>query len=382
MVDMMNNVAPAAPVASAPVDLSNDGVNSAKDIFAEFERKLGYSQDEQMDDLSKAKKYEDKSVEDLYGEFNGEKTGEELVDGAKEGENVQQTQQTEEKPSDEFKYEFKGKVGSQEKELAFNNKQELDNWIKKGYVADVLYTKNKELQQQVAEAQQYKEGHEFAQRFDKMVAENPQKVLEAIIEDMDEGVLSQWLIEKAEHLSRDPKEREYERRLKEAEMIKQQMAEMRAEREQIEQQRVQSAQEADRYAVQTWGESILGKVKTSLPEEHYPIMEDVLRSSLLEGKHMQANGEVVTIKTLDKIFARRAKPLIDLIKARGVNQSTVNAKVGETIAGKKQDGLSRIQQATSSAQRSSKPPMEDANISKMFDSLIDGVSAGRYKMRQ
>lgn len=382
MADMMNNVAPAAPVTSAPVDLSNDGVNSAKDIFAEFERKLGYSQDEQMDDLSKAKKYEEKSVEDLYGEFNGEKTGEELVDGAKDGENLQQTEQAEEKPAEEFKYEFKGKVGSQEKELAFNNKQELDNWIKKGYVADVLYTKNKELQQQVADAQQYKEGHEFAQRFDKMVAENPQKVLEAIIEDMDESVLSQWLIEKAEHLSRDPKEREYERKLKEAEMIKQQMAEMRAEREQIEQQRIQSAQEADRYAVQTWGESILGKVKTSLPEEHYPIMEDVLRSSLLEGKHMQANGEVVTIKTLDKIFARRAKPLIDLIKARGVNQSTVNAKVGETIAGKKQDGLSRIQQATSSAQRSSKPPSEDANISKMFDQLIDGVSTGRYKMRQ
>lgn len=368
---------------------NNSGIMTPDEIFAEFERKIGLSDDSQMNDFSRAKKYEDKSIEDMYASLENQtqneqenETQESQDNSEADTQNSEGIEESQETVEPEFKpYTFTGKVGNQDKTIQFNTPEQLNRAIQKAVVAEKVYKDYKALKQNV---DTYKEGYEFSQRFDTLVSKEPAKLLNAITEEMGEDALKQWILQKAEYLARPAQEREIERKLAEAEELRQQMEEMKQEREMIKQQRLQSAQEADKHVVKAWGEGLLSKIATRFPEQYHGIFEKELRSTLLEGRHRRSSGETITIKTLDSIFARNVKPIIELIAAKKVDNKTINREVGKAIQSKKQDGLGRVQQAARSMQASNqtKRPAGDVDIGQLFDSLISGAERGQVKMRQ
>jgi len=392
----VNTTAPAAPAPAAapsmpstPMASNAPGVMTPDDIFAEFSRKIGLQEDENMDDLSQARRYEDTSAQDLYDRYNSKdkETVEEeeasqtnqMLDGETE-ENIMDPVETEadDKP---FEYKFKGKIGNQDKEFTFKSQEHLNKALTKAFVADKVYERYQSLKSEFDQAQEH---IKFSKEFDEMVGKDPTHVLEAIVEDMDEKVLEQWLLTKAEELSRDPKQRTLEKRLKHAEMLEKKFEEMERQREELSQQRVRSAQEADNHVVAAWREGVLARAQSRIPEQHHAIVKDVLQSTLLEGSQRRKNNETVSVKTLDAIFTRRMRPILELIKAREADPKTVQREVGRAIENKKQEGLSRVQQATQSLQGRTQTRRKsdgDEDISGMFDDLINQAGRGRLKMR-
>jgi hypothetical protein len=382
--------APAPQTAPAPAPMQTnsfkqpDGVYTPEDIFTEFSQKLGLGSDLEQD-FSNTKQYDDRSIQDLYdqmGEPKQENSGE--TENSEDSSNMQGTELKPEQvqPEKDFSYEYNGKIGDEEKQIQFKNKEQLDRAISKALVADKIYKQHKELQARIPELEA---SHAYAQRIDEMIEKEPLNLLDTIMEDMDEETVKDWLIAKADHYSRPSKEREIERKLKHADLLQRKLEAVEQREAELEQRRIESAREADRHTVQSWGDGLMSKVRTRIPEEYFPMMKDVLQSTLLEGKNRRNNNENVTIKTLDSIFARRAKPIIELIglAKKSASGKTVQAEVGRAIDSKKQDGLNRIQQATSSMnqKQAGTKPNREFNVSEVFDDLIEGVGTGRYRMR-
>lgn len=386
--------APAPQTAPAPAPTQTnsfkqpDGVFTPDDIFSEFSKKLGLDSD-MTQDFSNTKKYEDRSIQDLYDQMGEPQNDQNQQENNGETENPDhtnmqgiqsETQQPE--PEKDFAYEYSGKIGDEEKQIQFKSKEQLDRAITKALVADKIYKQYKEIQAKIPDLEA---SHAYAQRIDEMIEKEPLTLLDTIMEDIDEEMVKEWLIQKAEHYSRPQKDREIERKLKQAELLERKMAAIEQREKELEQKRIESAREADRHTVQAWGDGLMAKVRTRIPEEYFPMMKDVLQSTLLEGKNRRNNNETVTIKTLDSIFARRAKPIIELIsmaKKSGTGK-TIQAEVGRAIDSKKQEGLARVQQAASGLQQkqAGTKPNRDFNVSEVFDDLIQGVGSGRYRMK-
>ena len=264
---MPNEPTPAAAPASAPstssapAPLSNDGVNSVDDIFADFSRSVGLDPASQGNSLENSKKYEERSVQDLYDDLDSKpeegKDGEPSTDATQQTD-TNNTDQIVADASKPFEYEFKTTIGDQETAINFKSKEQLDAALKKAVVADKIYDRYKK---QGEELKTYKASHEFAQRFDELMEKSPTAILDSILEDMSEADQSKYLIAKAEYLSIDPRQREFDKRMKEAEATKAQLAHITAEQERLQQQRVKASQEADNHVVQSWGEGLMAKAQ-------------------------------------------------------------------------------------------------------------------------
>lgn len=382
--------APAPQTSSAPVRSSGikqpEGVYTPEDIFSEFSRKIGLESDISQD-FSNAKKYEDKSIQDLYdhmGDSGDEPPAATEKPAAQESDpRLPGTLDESEAAADkEFAYEYTGKIGDEEKQIQFKSREQIDRAITKALVAEKIYKQHKELQARIPDLEA---SHAYAQRIDEMIEKEPLTLLDTIMEDLDDETVKDWLIAKADHYSRPVKDREIDRKLRQADILQKKLDALEQREAQLEQRRTESAAEADRHTVQSWGDGLMAKVRTRIPEEYFPVMKDILQSSLMEGRQRRDAKEAVTIKTLDSIFARRAKPIIELINAakKAGSGKTIQAEVGRAIDSKKQEGLNRVQQAAASMgqrQQATKPNKE-FSVSEVFDDLISGVGTGRYRMR-
>jgi hypothetical protein len=395
MADMVNSApaaAPAAPApAAAPAPSSSgfkqpEGAHSAHDIFSEFEQKLGWKE-EQGPDFSDAREWKDGNIEEMienYGKEEVDPTTGETPDREPQVDmdgNPAETQQTEE-DSDKFEYDFEDEIGGKQHKIQFKSKEQLNTAIKKAIVADRLYKQTKELK---AEIESYTQDREFARNMDDYLENRPMELLDMVIEDLPEEDVKNWLLAKAEWYGQDQEVRRQAQIQKENELLRRKLAAIEESEQRIAESRRQAAMEADRHVVQAWGSGVLSKMKSRIPEQYHGMVEKELRSTLLEARHRQSQNENVDVKTLDKIFTRNMRPLLELIQEKA-SKRVVDSEVGRVLNEKKQQNLARVQSAASQAMsRGNQTPRMskelEENPAKIFDYLIEGIDKGKYRLK-
>lgn len=397
---MPENVAPAPAPSSAPtVNIAPpppssgfkqpEGAHSAHDIFKEFENSLGWK-DEQAPDFKDARSWKDGTIDDLIGDNSNnedptvgpdpekEKTPQEDEFGnVIEPEDKEKTDQ-----DDEFSYDFEDEIGGKEHKIQFKSREQLNTAIKKAVVADRLYKENKDLK---ANIQSYDEDRSFARNMDDYLENRPFELMDMVIEDLPEEEIKNWLIQKAEWYGQDQEVRRQARVAKENEMLRKKIEAIEQAETRAKEQRSQLALEADRHVVKSWGAGILTKMKSRIPDTYHGIVEKELRNTLIEARHLQNQNVNVDVKTLDKIFQRNMRPMLDLISEK-TNTKVVDREVGRVLNEKKQQNLTRVQAVASQAmssrnQMNSRQKELEDNPIKAFDYLIEGIDQGKFRMK-
>jgi len=354
---------------------------SPDEIFREFESKL----EEQAPDFSKARKYDDRTPDEILSaldENDGNLPPEEPEDNIDPTTGVSPEMDEAATPTDEFKFEFEGEVGGKNYKINFKSQEQINNAIKKAIVADQLYQKTRTLESQVQEMGQYKE---FSDQMDHYLENDPKGLMDLIIEDLPEEDVKEWLIAKAEWYGQDQEIRKQAMIAKENELLRRKIAAIEEADKKLDEKRRMAAVEADKHVLQSWGSGVMSKMKSRIPDSYHGIIERELNNSVLEAKYMQSSGQDVNVKTLDRIFARNMRPILELIQEKS-NDRIVNTQVAKIVQDKKNQNLARVQGAATQAQskvnRSSTLSKEiDENPAKMFDLLLKGMDEGRIRMK-
>jgi hypothetical protein len=383
-------VSTSAPAPSAPSSSGfqqPEGAHSASEIFRQFEEQVGMS-DEKGPDFKDARQWKDGDVNDLlsFGEEVDPTTGKAPAREDQMPSNEDGTDGLYQDPTElddnSIDYTFEGKLGDKDHKIQFKTREQLDLAIKKAIVSDRLYKDNKTLR---TEMESYKQDREYARNMDDYLENRPMELMDMIMEDLPEEHVKDWLLQKAEWYGQDQEIRRQAQVQKENELLRRKLAAIEEGEARLQQQRQQTALEADKYVVQSWGSGTLSKLQSRIPEQYHGIVEKELRSTLLEARHRQQNNENVDIKMLDRIFARNMKPLMDLIGAK-TNQSAVDREVGRAMDAKRQQNLTRVQTAASQAMsRTQQTPNRnkelEENPAKIFDMMIQGIEQGRFKLK-
>lgn len=373
--------APVSAPTSTPAFKQPEGAMSPDEIFREFEAQL----EEKAPDFSQARKYDDRTPEEILNAFDDPSQSEE-----QEVEQVDPTtgpsadeQAMEPKDSEsEFAYEFEGDVGGKNYKINFKSPEQINNAIKKAIVADQLYKKTQTLETQLQEMAPYKE---FSDQMDHYLENDPKGLMDLIIEDLPEEDVKEWLIAKAEWYGQDKEVRRQAMLEKENELLRRKFQAIEEADKRLEEKRRMAAVEADKHVLQSWGSGVMSKMKARIPESYHGIIERELNNSVLEAKYLQNSGQDVNVKTLDRIFARNMRPILELIQEKS-NTKTVNSQVAKIVQEKKNQNLARVQGAASQAQsrvnQTSKLRSEvEENPTKMFDLLLKGMEEGRIRMK-
>lgn len=377
----MADVNAPAPVSAPAPGLNPDAVNSSHDIFAELDRKMGLS-DEPTQDFSQTKKMEERpgTVEDLMGLGGDEEGAPEATSTPDESTSTDESVATEEPAAPAVNYKFKGKVGDKEYAFDVNSPEHMDRIIRKAIASDAVWKDHQKLR---VEAEELRNHKAYLDRFESMLENSPEEVLHTIADEMGEEKLKEWLISKANDLSQPKEHRDLQKRLKQAEMMERKLAAIEAREAQIEEKRIQSARTNEQQSVKTWQDTWRQKLSAKIPEQYVDLVDDQLYNSIREAKERRANNETVTLKTLDQILARKMKPVLALINSTSGN---TDREVGRALDTKKQQNLSRIQQAASSqapapkAKTRMQQMIDSGDISGIFDAFGEGVGSGRIKL--
>jgi len=390
-----NSAPAAAPVQSAaPAQTELPDIPTTDDLFNAYEQSIGLG--DKIPDYSETKESREATMEDLLdteaeGEEGDPLTGEGEGEGeegqTKESEGDQSSEDlidsVKEEDSGKPLYEFKGKVGEKDRQLTIKTPEQMDRVIKRALVAEELYARNQEKDQTIA---QYASQAKAMDKLDELIEKDPFHVVRSIVEDLPEDQLKNWLVEMADWVSRPDSVKQMERiekRAKEAERL----AEINQRKlEELQNKSVEAARNADRHTVKAWSYGIMEKVKTKIPEQYHGLIRQQLDNTLEIARARQSRGDEVSIKWMDKHLSSQVKPIIDLINSKS-NKQMVNQEVGKAIAGKKQDGLRKIQNLASQAQPSKtnkRMQLEkelDEDPMKIFDYLDRQISSGRAVLK-
>lgn len=378
----------SAPVATptssgvmAPTSGPNAGIPSTGDIFAELDRKLGMNEPTQ--DLSKAKMVETRpgTLEDLMN--LGEDSEEAVTEAAPVATDSEATESVEAEPeAAPVNYRFKNKVGDKDYDFEIKSQEHLDRIVKKAIASDTVWKDHQALQREIAPL---REAKAYMDRFESMLDENPANVLGTIADEMPEEALKDWLISKAQELSQPKEQRDIQKKLKQAELLERKFAALEAREAEMEQRRVQQARESDKKAVDSWQETWRQKLSAKVPEQYVDLVNDQLYNSLREAKERRSQGETVSLKTLDQIFAKKMRPVLALIDPKGGMAGQVDREVGKAMDSKRQQNLSRVQQMAASQARPAQTKtkmqqmLDKGDMSGIFDAFAEGVGSGRIK---
>lgn len=369
----------SSPSSSSTGFKQPEGAHSSSEIFRQFEQQMGMS-DENAPDFKDAKQWKDGDVNDFLSlDEPDPTTGDTPKDAA--GVDGQYQEPTDLDP-DAFDYTFEGELGGKDHKIQFKTKEQLNTAIKKAIISDRLYKDNKTLR---TEMDSYKQDREYARSMDDYLENRPKELMDMIIEDLPEEDVKNWLLEKAEWYGQDQEVRRQSQVQKENDLLRRKLAAIEEGEARLVEQRKQTALEADKYVVQSWGSGTLSKLKTRIPDQYHGMVEKELRSTLLEARHRQQQNENVDIKMLDRIFARNMRPILDLIGTK-TNQRVVDKEVGRVLDEKKQQNLTRVQTAASQAMsRTQQTPsrnreLED-NPAKIFDMMIQGIDQGKFRLK-
>ena len=373
---------PSSSVGSSTLP-SNSGVKSPSDIFADLERQmgLGESAEHRPGEAQQYRDGNDKDLETLGGESEGDDVG--LHDGATQDPGTEEVDAgtTEEEPQFPA-YKFEGKIGDKDYAFEIRDQDHLDKIVTRAIHAERLYQQNKELQPKMKELQELKD---YREQFDLLASESPHDLMDLIVEDMDEEQVKSWIMKTAEHLSKPKEIRDTERRLKNAELLERKLEMIQQREEQVRNMRRQAMQEADKKAIQTWQDGWVRKTATKIPEQYLDIVKDRLYDTRREARERQENGETISLKSLDRIFARKMKPVLDLINS---GKGRVTQEVGKTLDQKRAQNVDKMRAAASSHLTSGTKPQtrmqrhtEGGNVFGMFDEIMSGLDSGRIRIK-
>ena len=281
-------------------------------------------------------------------------------------------------------HKFNKEIGGKQYDFDIKSPEQLNSIVSKAIVADQVYSKYQSLKE---EAEILRSDRAVLDNIDRMLESDPHSLLDNLTEGLDDDVVRQWIIQKAEELNQDPQQRAIQRKLKEHEVLKAKMDSLIAEKEAIEQSRRNAALESDKHTVGAWLDGKRSLLAAKVPEKYMSLVEDQMKYVMLEARDRTRRKETVTIKTLDSMLTQKIKPILELIE-RDKPTRDVNREVGKATQSKKEQSLSRIQSSTSQRQ----PQSNQTNMKKIvankdnpigiFDEILKGMDSGRLHLRK
>jgi hypothetical protein len=340
-----------SPAPSTGSAMPSGGYTSSSDMFADMEKLLGL--DDSIPSAPDARPGRDiKTEEDFLGLGDEEEeialSDDTSADDTEEAGPVEESR-PDPKAVDKNAFpthKFSQEIGGQKYDFDIKSPEQLNTIVSKAIVADQVYAKYRK---QSAEIETLKGDKATLDNIDKMLEENPHQLLNNLTEDLDDDVVRQWIMQKAEEINQDPGQRAIQKKLKYAEVLEQKMAAMTAREEALEANRRQAAMDADKHTVGSWMDGQRSLMGAKVPEKYMGLVEDQLKYVIMEARDKTRRKEQVTIKTLDTMLNLKMKPILDLI-AQDKPSRNVDREVGQALQSKKEQNLSRIQSSTSSRQ--------------------------------
>jgi hypothetical protein len=349
--------------ASAPVNSSSTtAVPTTNDLFDGFADKIG---------LGNKEHDENAFGQDEYN--NNEPSDSETIEEYEQ--NLEPEKQAETEDDNLPLYVFKEKLGDREIELNIENKEQLDHYLKRAAIAPEIFKENKQLRTEVAT---YKERAADADEFDRMVAEEPVEILNAIIEDMNEEKLAEWVKDLSQNLQQSAEQKEYFRKLRQAEYVLRQQERQQQQQQQFEQKRLQAIEQENIKQVQNWRQNEFQKWSSKLPAETHAILSDMIDDQLAYASRLANEGHDVDLITLTNRLARYANTIAG-------SQKSINKKVGQATQAARQQATNKLQASTNrmNAGRNQNGAGSSAykNTDDMWADLIRKVGSGEVRVK-
>jgi hypothetical protein len=351
-----DGIATSAPVNSG----STAAISTSDDLFKGFEEKMGISDMEHDDSAFGSESSNTPSESDTIESYEDSIAPEAEAPEADDGLPL---------------YVFKEKFGDKDIDLVIENKDQLDHYLKRAAIAPEIFKENKQLKIDVAN---FKSRAEDADEFDRMVREEPMEILNAIIEDMDEEVLNEWAGTLVENLKQDAAQREYFKKLRQAEYITRNYERQQQEQQKFQQQKVAAIEQENIKQVQNWRNNEFQKWSSKIPSENHAVLQDMIDDTLSYASRMANEGHDVDLMSLTNRLSRYANTIIG-------SQKQINNKVGKATQAARQQATTKLQASTNRMnagrnQNSASVP-QYKNTNDMFDELIRKVGTGDIRLK-
>jgi len=256
-------------------------------------------------------------------------------------------------------------------EVEFKTTADLDKAISNGRSAEKIARAYKE---QKAELTKYKESHENYQQIEEMMSNDPRALLNMFTEDMDDQMLADFVLEKAEFLRQDPAARDNFRKQKAAENLLQERALLEKQQASLKAAQQASAREAEERSVSSWIDAESQKYMAKVPKEYQPYLDRQINLLLMEASRSIDSGKNLYLGEMSKNLAEVMKPLL----AR-TSPEAVKTAIGQESAAAKKANVSRLQAATAAA--APKPAQENLfSGGNVFERLKAGITSGKLQM--
>jgi hypothetical protein len=272
-------------------------------------------------------------------------------------------------------YVFKDKVGDEDVELVIETKEQLNHYLKRAALTPKIYEENKQLK---AEMSQYKDKASISDEFDRMHREEPLELLNLIVEDVGEDLLVEWVKGLSSNLAQSAEQREYFRKLREAEHIRSTWQRQQEAATKLEADRAAAIEEQNDRVVSDWRSSEFTKWSNKVAPEHHDVLQQMIDAQLMYASHMASQGKDVDLTELSSRVYKTANALSG-------SQKQINQKIGKATQASRQQATSKLQAATNQAQVGRTQSGQSApgykNTDHMFEDLLRKIGTGDIKVK-
>jgi hypothetical protein len=275
---------------------------------------------------------------------------------------------------------YKGKVFGEDVAQEFKTQKELDSALQKSFAAQHLYTAHKNLKQQMAELEP---DANFGRDVIAMAKQTPKDLLNLLRDDLiPEEVLAEWVHEEFMRFSKvakmTPEQRDYEKRLKEAERIIEERQYLEQENKKLSEQRRLAAEEAEKKEFNLWHQSEMAKWTAKVPEEYREAVNKAMRNVVSWAKVQLDSGKSLTTRELSKELEVILKPY-----TFAKNPAQQRREAGKATEQRRNAATSALQGVTGAAQRQAQTPQQSGpkTAADVFDWAQKRVAQGASKLR-
>lgn len=278
-------------------------------------------------------------------------------------------------------YSFKGKLGEEEFEYDFDNQQELDQILNRGFAADKVFQAYSKMKEQV---QDLSMKASKLDAMDELIQNDPLRAMDLVVEDIlasgKEDQMKQWMIKMADYLSKSTAEKEQLMKLKEAERYKTQLEAHQRQLKEIEERKHRAIIESEFQQLQGWAKSNFDKYVSKLPEGMGPWLQGQIKDVVALNRS-RGNGDV-SLEELSRQIASRVRPLLNLSKRK------IDAEIGRATEQKKADNVSMTQSVaakggvtqSSNKERGIDDFIRSSDVGGLTRFLADKVNQGRLRV--
>lgn len=354
--------------STLPANTAGNSIPNTDALFKDFESKLvGNSQSKNQNS------YED---DDAFGqEVIGQPMDAESIDNIENEVQAEETAAVEEDDGLPL-YVYKDKIGNDDIELVIENKDQLHHYLKRAAMAPKIYEENKILK---SEMSKYQKKASIADEFDRMAKEEPLELLNMLIEEIgDEKLLSDWANGLRANLDQSEEQRQYFKKLREAEYIKQQWERQREAQTKLESDRKAAIEEQNVQVVSNWRSNEFSKWESKVDPAHHEVLQQIIDAQIMYASHMAAAGKDVDLHELSGRIYKAANALVG-------NQKQINQKIGKATQAARQQATSKLQAATTQVQSSRAQQAGKQQGYKStddaFKDLMNKINTGDIRLR-